>query len=41
MICSRKYTGYHQICRINNMIPLRSDVHDLIGVDIHVRTLIY
>jgi len=38
--CSHDYTGYHQICCLNNMIPLRADVHRLwdvyeIGVDIH------
>lgn len=37
--CSHEYTGYHQICCLNNMIPLRSDVHNLwdayeIGVDV-------
>jgi hypothetical protein len=37
--CSHDYTGYHQICCLNN-IPLRADVHRLwdvyeIGVDIH------
>ncbi|KAH9969241.1 hypothetical protein BJV74DRAFT_799381 [Russula compacta] len=37
---SHEYTGYHQICCLNNMILLRSDVHNLfgayeIGVDIH------
>ena len=42
---SHEYTGYHQICCLNNMIPLRSDVHTLwdayeIGVDIRVSTLI-
>ena len=39
--CIHDYTGYHQICCLNNMIPLRSDVHDLwdayeIGVDVYV-----
>jgi hypothetical protein len=39
--CSHEYVGYHQICCLNNMIPLRSDVHLLwdayeIGVDVFV-----
>ena len=27
--CEHGYTGYHQICSLNNMIPLRSDVRSL------------
>jgi hypothetical protein len=35
------FTGYHHICCLNNMIPLRADVHALfdeneIGIDTHV-----
>jgi HNH endonuclease len=44
--CSHKYTGYHQICCLNNMIPLRSDVHALwdayeIEVDVSVSAHIH
>ena len=39
--CNHDYTGYYQICCLNNMIPLRSDIHALwdayeIGVDVRV-----
>jgi hypothetical protein len=39
--CEFKYTGFNQMCCLNNMTPLRSDVHDLfdayeIVVDIFV-----
>jgi hypothetical protein len=41
--CSHDYTGYHQICCLNNMIPLRADIRYLwdayeIGVDVRVST---
>jgi hypothetical protein len=44
--CTHDYTGYHQICSLNNMISLRSDVHDLwddyeIGVDVNVNVPIH
>jgi hypothetical protein len=44
--CTHDYTGYHQICSLNNMIPLRTDIHGLwdeyeIGVDVNVNTPIH
>jgi hypothetical protein len=42
--CSHEYTGYHQICCLNNMIPLRADLSVLwreyyVGVDVWVSLL--
>ena len=38
---NHNFTGYHHICCLNNMIPLRADVHELfdsfeIGIDVQV-----
>jgi hypothetical protein len=40
--CNHAFTGYHQICCLNNMIPLCADIHCLwdvyeIGIDVNVR----
>jgi len=37
--CTHDYTGYHQICSLNHMIPLCTDIRALwdeyeIGVDV-------
>ena len=44
--CTHDYTGYQQICSLNNMVPLRTDVHSLwgeyeIGVDVNVNIPIH